>query len=338
LSVSESGGIGRLAMAALKETQRLGVARSLPVARVVLPSALGGSLPQELSRLLGEDVKIAVRIPHWQDMRSLVVRAFGNDGRTLAFAKLALDQHGRTSVEAESRGLRLAAHLDLAGISAPRILHQGDWRGHELLVTSPLAPAMPPSKQTALPLAQMRELATACSWRQSSLRSSAWWEGVCRRVEMVEDERVRARFEDCLERLDSGGDAEMSIGATHGDWTPWNMTYDEGRVLLWDWEHSATDVPFGFDHLHFTAQRRRVTSGTGIGEETAWLREVESLLDGALCMQEAQRRISIAAYLLEVNLRFILDRQSTSDQGAVRRGWGLPMLDRESRRVPGGGR
>src|SRR5690606_19279441 len=50
------------------------------------------------------------------------------------------------------------------------------------------------------------------------------------------------------------GDVELTLGAWHGDWTPWNMAWDGTQVLLWDFERFATGVPVGFDRVHYALQ------------------------------------------------------------------------------------
>jgi hypothetical protein len=101
------------------------------------------------------------------------------------------------------------------------------------------------------------------------------------------------------------------------------------RVLLWDWEHFGEDVPVGFDLVHYLAQELRVASGTGPAEEARWLTLAADGLERHVGLGSQARDLVVAAYLLDVNLRFLLDRQDTPQAGEQRRGWGLDLLRRQ---------
>jgi hypothetical protein len=293
------------------------------------------SLLSVLSDTLGDGLTVAIRLGAWQDLRSLVMRVFGPTGATVGFVKLGLDSRGGSSVRAEERGLSAAAELQLDRVVPPEVLRSGSWHGHELLVTSPLVARAAGGPDRGMPLDAMRELAHARRPRLAELTSSAWWAGVVRRVAEVSEPGARGRLEDALRRLDASAQGlRLPLGLWHGDWAPWNMTWDGPQVLLWDWEHLADDVPIGFDHVHYVAQQLRVSEGTRPATEQRWLQEAARLSAGPLALDPAQRSALVVAYLVEVNLRFVLDRQSTSDRQVMRSGWGLDLMTDQAGRLP----
>ena len=58
---------------------------------------------------------------------------------------------------------------------------------------------------------------------------------------------------------DRAGDRTVEIAAWHGDWTPWNLAWDGGRLYAIDWEHFGR-APLGFDILHYVFRDRVLRS------------------------------------------------------------------------------
>ena len=56
---------------------------------------------------------------------------------------------------------------------------------------------------------------------------------------------------------------DVAVGASHGDWSPQNLSVVQGGVAAWDWERFAEDRPLGFDaaHLVLMQQLGRTPSG-----------------------------------------------------------------------------
>lgn len=310
-----------------------GLTRRPPFTRLRVQSS-GASLMAALSARLGADVAVAIRLGSWEHARSLTLRAFAGDGSTRAFGKVGLDRVGCAAVRAERAGLARVAELDVPLVAHPDVLHHFDWHGLEVLLVSPLVAPAGESRLGDMPVEAMGQLAEAAGQRQGVLSTSGWLRGVRNRIHEVADPHARSLLESVLGRLEEGSSGvEMPFGCWHGDWTPWNMAWDGPRVLLWDWEHFAEDVPLGFDHVHHLAQRLRQTAGTGPREERVWLAQSAEVLGRRLGLTETQRAVLPAAYLLEVNLRYVLDRQGTQQESDVRAGWGMGLLRSETDRL-----
>lgn len=325
-------GVRRAASEALARSHRGGVARLLPVRRLRVTDGHDDCLVSVLSTAVAPGSAVAMRLGSWDHARSLVARVLDPAGRTLAFGKVGIDAHGRASVDAEWRNLTHVASAGLRHIvvSEPRGRHH--WCGLDLLLVSPLVPSGAPSPPgSELPVEAMLELARLGGPRTAPLSHSAWWSSVQERLERVEDPGLRAELAACAAAWSTVGlGTRVPLGPWHGDWTAWNMAWDGPRVLLWDWEHFAPDVPVGFDLLHHLAQGLRVSVGTGATAEAQWRSQADQALTRHVRLGAGARDVLRAAYLLEVNLRFVLDRQGTAQAADRRRGWDLDLLRRET--------
>lgn len=329
-----SGPTRRLAARGLALAHRTGIIHRLPLRRLRVLDSEENSLVGLLREALG-DVDVAVRLAAWDHARGLVVRIFDTTGGTVAFGRMGIDDHGEAAVRAERHGLERAAGLCLRSVVLPAVLGSHDWRGRDVLLVTPLTPfgRQPPASE--IPVTAMLELANAGGARTASLLGSGWWSSVLDRIAGVEVTRLRAELDSARRALESAGEVHVPLGAWHGDWTPWNMAWRGPRVLLWDWEHFAEDVPVGFDLLHHAAQHARVSQGTDVATERAWRTLADALLREHVGLAGADADLVVLAYLLEVNLRYVLDRQGTSASEAVRLGWGLDLLRHEVRRLAG---
>ena len=130
------------------------------------------------------------------------------------------------------------------------------------------------------------------------------------------------------------GDAELTYGAWHGDWSPWNMASTRSGLLVWDWERFATGVPLGFDALHYWLQTEVRPGGREPREVAAECAERAAELIGPLGGEVAQPRLTATLYLAELATRYLVDRQ---DEAGARLGttgtWLIPAIVAEAARA-----
>ena len=227
-----------------------------------------------------------------------------------------------------SRPTTCADVVELApdGVSAPSLLHEGNWAGRHLLVMSAVD-GQPMPATDELPVAPMRRLAEAAGTVESTLGESDFLARLRADVEQVREKAVRDALADHLDVIAARfGDQTLRFGAWHGDWVPWNMARHGDEVLLWDWEHYEEGVPVGFDALHFRGQQLRNADRKHLdrGEETWWA-ERRSLL-ARLDVPAEAADLTAVLYLLRVNVRFVIEGQSDQDVSPRRVGWALPLL------------
>src|SRR3954453_22318644 len=274
----------------------------------------GDSISEELERILGVPVQVAVRAGPPRANRKFVLAVVGHEARVLAFAKIGTSPLAELLVLAEGETLRRLAGIGTGTVRAPRAVHFGMWRDMALLV------------QEALPIQSSRPVGTAallCLVRDLSQAfgtTTVEW-GLSEHARRVRDRLAKL----CPGEATSGLMAALDIleareqpvtmGSWHGDLTSWNCAYVDGSVLVWDWERFETDVPVGFDLLHFRLQaslaRARATSRQ---QPDALVATAASPLT-ALGLTPEQAAFTAVAYLIEIATRYLVDDQAGAGAG-----------------------
>jgi hypothetical protein len=135
---------------------------------------------------------------------------------------------------------------------------------------------------------------------------------------VLDDDDVAARLHDRMDVLaEEHGGLDLGIGPWHGDWTPWNMSWERPRLALWDWERFDPAVPHGFDVLH-----HRLALTTWRGVTPTALDDFHQAAPDLLERQDVPRsRTSVVTslYLLELTVRYCLAAQGPA---------GEPLRDR----------
>jgi hypothetical protein len=212
---------------------------------------------------------------------------------------------------------------------------QGYWRSKDLdfLALEPLL-SDEVRRSRPLPVAQMRRLAGlgvpgAGSAAAPALADSDYVRRLRTRISALTDPEQRGWVIRSLDRIEQKhGQVPVPLGPWHGDWVPWNMARRGDDVLLWDWEHFDVDVPLGFDHVHYLAQDIRTDVGTDAAAEDRWMDEASRELDQEWGLSRAQIAAVLRLYLIEVNVRYLQDRQDDPLGTPPRAGWSVDLLER----------
>jgi hypothetical protein len=262
-----------------------------------------------LSELLGEPVVVSLGLGNRRANQKPVLQAIAPDGRSLAFVKVGDSAVTRPLVQAEAEALDHLAGLGLRTIRVPEVLHRVAWRGLELLVLSPL-PTTPRRRRRAahLPFAAFTELATVGGVAEAPLLASPYWQTLETAVAQLSGEpaeRLRRALDVVAARH---GDDVLTFGAWHGDWTPWNMSWERAGVAVWDWERFATGVPLGFDALHYRLRLDMARWGATDTAAEDMVRRAPRLLHHSGVTPPASTA-TIPLYLMELCLRFSLAAQ-----------------------------
>lgn len=321
------GGAKGLRMLGLSYLQRWSMLQRLPGRHLhVPPGPAGSGIENLLGSVVGEVGHVVVRLGRPRPNRTLVVWAFGADGSPVAIAKVSRGDAAQQAMETEYAALARSPAAGVRGLVAPRVLGYVRWHDNDVLVISALVnPEARPSHLPPVP--QMQALAASAGAGEAPLRATEFAGRLAAEIEALHSEADRSWLRRGLEDLlgDLGG-AVVRTGAWHGDWVSWNQSSDSDRVLLWDWEHYTTSALAGFDHVHFLAQEQRAR-GTDIRAEDLWLTAADNALADVWGMGADQRRAVLRGYLLEVNLRFVRDRQGEADAPA-RTGWARALVER----------
>lgn len=235
-------------------------------AGTLLPDALvydDGGIEAELSSLLGHEVFVGVYIGPPRVAQKPVLQLLDAQGVTRAFAKVSMNEHTTELIEHEADTLRTLASMDFARLRVPEVLHEGHWRGRRLVVQKAVEHRRPQPVGAQLRSAAGQELFEAWGSSRRAIVDSAFAARLLERVPLLPDNVIGRRLREAVDRaVDWTGEIPLSFGAAHTDWVPWNMAADGIRLDVWDWEGFVTDVPAGFDELHW-----RINHAVAMGGE-----------------------------------------------------------------------
>ncbi|HEX7135020.1 MAG TPA: hypothetical protein VF228_20765 [Iamia sp.] len=242
---------------ALRAALRSGIGRLLPDRLMVDDGAAGTpGLRRHLAELLGrDDIDVAIALGAPRPNRKPVVQAIGADGATVAWIKIGVDVHTDELVAHEIEAIQAVAGRDPSVVTPP-LLASGTWQGHPLLALGHIE--MQESADVLdLPPAAIRAIAGAT--HTEDVVGSPWW----RALETAPD--GDGAVATLLEALapDVAG-RRWAFGRWHGDLAPWNATWQDDRLLAWDWERSHTPVPLGLDLFHNRVQVAVVRDGVPV--------------------------------------------------------------------------
>lgn len=282
--------------------------------RIVGASGRGGgvsSIESHLSAVLDTEVVVSMYLGAPRANRKPVLQLLTPYGRTLAYAKVGVDPLTCRLVRDEARALQTLGRARLALSTVPAVLHSGEWNGLELLVQSPLPVGESRSRPTPEQVsAAQREVAEVGRVDGGPLAGSPWWADLSSRIAALPDSDAARALADLAGRAEKVfGEVPLSLGAWHGDWTPWNTSSAGGRLLVWDWERFAPAVPVGFDALHWSLQTDLVTHLADPGESARRSLVTAGPVLEPFGLSNDQVRATAVGYLTELAARYLADRQ-----------------------------
>lgn len=179
-----------------------------------------------------------------------VLQLFTGAGRPLAFAKVAVDDLTAGYVENEVHWLRRAARA--AGpLRAPRLLDRLPWLGRPVALLEALALPRVPRRRPGWADARVIQAVADLGDRRCTTVARSGGLERCRAAAGLADDGFAELVDGVVARY---GDAEVEVGAWHGDFSPWNTASAGRRLLVWDWELAADGMPVGADGLHRAIQ------------------------------------------------------------------------------------
>lgn len=330
----------RLAFHGLALAAQAGLADILPH-RISIEAGQGAAdadISGYLAGVLHQEVIISLRIGPPRANRKPVLELLTADGKLLGFAKVGVNALTRELVRAEAAALAALGAARLVRLVTPRLIHHGQWQGHEVLVQGALSGTAPPRKWTGMSQA-MAELAAVQGVTRLPADQSPYWRDLRHRLaSCTQRDLVDAMLQTLGHLQPAAATTSIAFGSWHGDWTPWNMTVSGGRALVWDWERFADGVPVGYDAVHYRLQALVSCGWAPQAAAEATVAEAPAVL-APFGIQPGPARFIAALYLLEIAARYLHDGQA---EAGARLGdvgtWVLPALMRQSHEADVSGR
>ncbi|HEX3489352.1 MAG TPA: hypothetical protein VHU92_08410 [Streptosporangiaceae bacterium] len=287
------------------------------------------ALEAYLSDQLGTDVLLSLHLGAPRANRKPVLQLLTPDGRTVAYAKVGITPLTSLLVQAERAALDQVEAARLATVTAPRARHLGRWQSLDVLILSAL-PVWQPRRPLAggQLTAAMAEVAGLAREAAERLADGRYLRGLTARLAAAPASADRSALQSELAELArQHGQRELTLGAWHGDWTPWNMACTADGLLLWDWERFGEGVPVGFDALHYRLQSDVVSAHANPAPAATALVERAPELLAPLGVGPAEARLTGLLYLAELSARYLADRQAEAGARLGDPGrWLIPAL------------
>ena len=234
-----SGGTraARYRIAALRATIRVTGGWPLSRNRVAVFTPGPGTpdtIEAHLREILGREISLGIQLGPPRANRKPILQVLDSDGRPLAFGKLGINDLTRRLVRTEAAALRQIAELDLPGIRVPRLVHEGEYHGSALLITTPLPLRAADEEVDAdVRTAAMLTLSRAAGTTRSRPGDSPWLADLRERAAALTQESdpctsaccSRAPCDGCGR---TGSSAAGTATGWRGTWPGWKATFCSG--------------------------------------------------------------------------------------------------------------
>lgn len=189
--------------------------------------------------------------------RKISLRLIAHEDLPDRVAKIASGPGAREQIEKEAHALASIERPGPCAGLAPRLLDRGVHHGTAYLVQECLRGARSGDAITA-------EHVTFLVTLQRATGATRTLEGIASFREDRERFRALRETQDAawsapLARLEAAiedhwRERPVPCALAHGDFTPWNLLVDDGRLRAFDWEYSRPEVPALHDLAHFVGQ------------------------------------------------------------------------------------
>lgn len=262
-----------------------------------------------LGEAVGVPVHASIQLGKPRANRKPVLHLVDSSGTTVAWAKVGVDPLTSHRIAHEARVLRDFGGTRPGSLRTPRLLATGRWREFDYLILEPLATAGGRGVDAPALWSALRELVAAFPQQEQPLAGSAWWSALTTTLRGLRSpgaDKLR-RVADLL--VEADGPRPLRLGATHGDWSPWNTGVADGVAMAWDWERFDPLAPVGLDVLHYRFQRASARSAHELSEVAdSILADAPSIVarNGAPAVEG---RFLAMLYLVQQGVRFLADGQ-----------------------------
>lgn len=262
--------------------------------------AAAESLVDEVALTLGhEDALGIVMCGPPRANEKPVIQLHDRRGRTVAFVKVGWNELTRRLIADEGRALQRMADLAVPFV-VPEIVGAGTFGSSSWLALAPIEVGrqQPPTEDGVDQLGRSIEQ-TATTWR-GPVADACFVHDLLRATRALPVSGPTASRLACRDAVRT-----MSLGASHGDFVPWNILSGSPRPAVWDWERYRTAVPLGYDRLHYRIQVGLHRSPASTRDTLMSVdREINSILAD---LPVDQRCLHLHWYLVDIMARYERD-------------------------------
>ena len=259
-----------------------------------------------LGGVFGQTVRIGILLGPPRANLKPVLQVFGVGGTVLGFAKVGASPGTATLLAVEAATLRWLNGHPVPGIAVPQVIDYDTWGEVPILVQAPLPMARSEQQPLSMPVDQLAALAVSGGVTGSALGGTQFWERVRKTGKGRWQDLDTSAFGRLRDAIDT--DTELSLGAWHGDFGPWNAAGNSEKVEVWDWERFEADVPIGFDGAHWRVQ---IEFKKGTDPVDAWVAMKADVAEVVRCAGvQTDVPVTCACYVLAIWRRY---RRVTED-------------------------
>lgn len=326
---AQQGWLGRSAGAGLAVAVRLGYT-GRPSHRRRAHAVGPYSIDAHLGEVVNEPVATSLALSPDRANRKPVLQVFDRAGRTIAFAKIGVNELSCDLVRNEAAALAELSRHELDPVAVPRVLSVATWRDMAVLVMSPLpAISLRGASPTRLDRAMLR-ISAIGSQPAGDVPLRRYVDRLRKRADgavAVAGADMVIRWRTLFEAVVAQPAAlDVAWGSWHGDWTTWNCVPRGEQLGVWDWERFGGGVPVGFDRLHHELNRRVGRKRKAFSTAApALIAEAGELLH-PWRVDRATARVIAMLYVLELSLRYLADDQRATGRGGTVEKWAFPTL------------
>lgn len=293
---------------------------------VVIESANSESLMGYTKSLFGPNMSAAIQLGPPRPNRKPIVALRSSDGTAKAYMKVGINPLTKARVANEGLALSLLGTAEGLALEVPRLLHRGEWGEMNYLITEAVDTRSAGSESVDVTSRAMTSLAAAFAGGSPNLSRSHWWLMLSEELASLSGQEARCLQSLARRILDRYSAHPVPIGAAHGDWAPWNIAVKGSRAMVWDWERFRTDVPVGWDAIHFEIESNRRAGSSAQSSITQLIPKVGRVVarNGAT---PGDGNLLLATFLLDLGTRQLLTRSAAQpDSRGDIQGWLTPAL------------
>lgn len=327
-AAGKHGLVGQLRAKGLAGGVWAGLLRFTPTGVAIVEEPGAPSLIGRLMAIFDQTLTTSIHLGPPRANRKPVMSVVNSAGRIVAFVKVGINPLTRALVSEEGRALTRIGAAPLRAVKVPEVLHQETWMNLRVLCLSPLDTSANGPAPRALVQDAMVEISEALGTESVTLGDSGHLQTLRSSAASLSSRHGSLLIRAMDRLLEGFGHLTVSTGSWHGDWTPWNMSWSDGVVNVWDWERLQQGVPLGMDALHLEIQRSLRVAGSDAAQVTAEQVARRQEILSPWRHDPATSTIVTIVYLLTLGCRYAVDGQ---EEAGARLGklddWLFPVLD-----------